>query len=448
MVQRMNNRFALHSSRVVTLEEVAEKWIVIEGEKILEVLSSPPSCKIISCDDDVIMAGLVDAHVHINEPGRTEWEGFYTATQAAVAGGVTTVVDMPLNCDPVTTTSSNFERKLEALGDQLHVDIGFWGGVVPENQSELSSLVQRGVLGCKAFTCHSGIDDFPASDKATLRSAMQVLKSMGAPLLVHAELEHPLDLGGGGDPTTYESYLSSRPASWEVNAIQMVIDLVRETGCAAHIVHLSAAEALPLIAQAKDEGLPLTVETCPHYLCLTSEEIQRGQTQFKCAPPIRNAQNREALWDGLKRGIIDCIVSDHSPCTPELKKLEEGHFHDAWGGISSLQLSLPNIWTEAKTRGISLNKLTYWMSKKPSQIAGLGLYKGEIDAGYDADLVIWRPEGQFTLEPSALLFKHKLSPYLGRVLKGQVSHTYLRGQLVYEQGTVYPAQGRAIFGRN
>ena len=448
MSERTVQAWALHSARVVTPEGVGEAWVVVEGERIREVLSeAPQNMPIEELGEAVLMAGLVDAHVHINEPGRAEWEGFFTATQAALAGGVTTVVDMPLNCIPVTTSVSALEEKLGALGEQLHVDVGFWGGVVPNNSAELGPLVRRGALGCKAFMCHSGIDDFPDSNKETLRAALLALKEAGAPLLVHAELEGATQECDAPDHV-YESYLASRPSSWEVEAIALLIDLLRETRGRAHVVHLSAAEALPMIASAKAEGLKLTVETCPHYLCLSAEEISEGQTQFKCAPPIRDQANREALWRGLEEGVIDFIVSDHSPCTPELKKLDTGDFMGAWGGISSLQLGLPNVWTEALKRGLSLEQVSAWLSERPAGFAGLGHRKGKLAPGYDADLVVWSPEQAFVLQPEDLRFKHKLSPYLGKHLSGRVERTYLRGALCYDGGEVLAARGAPLLGRD
>lgn len=443
------SHIVLHSRSVLSAEGFIEAWIEIKDEKIIAVHSAAPkNVEIISYGDASITPGLVDAHVHINEPGRTEWEGFFTATQAALAGGVTTVVDMPLNCIPVTTSVPALEEKLTSLGEQLHVDVGFWGGVVPGNRDELAPLITRGALGCKAFMCHSGIDDFPDSRRETLKEAMLALKAVNAPLLVHAELEQELSSTCSADASTYESYLHARPSTWEVDAIALLIELIRETGCRAHIVHLSAAEALPMIAQAKAEGLPLSVETCPHYLCLTAEEIGAGQTQFKCAPPIRNAKNREALWQGLHEGVIDFIVSDHSPCTPELKKFETGNFHDAWGGISSLQLALPNIWTEMKQRQLEPSQLLKWLCEGPAHFAGLSHRKGKLAVGYDADLVVWEPQASFVLEPADLRFKHKLSPYLGRHLCGRVTHTYLRGTLCYQSGEILAVRGQALLGRD
>lgn len=438
--------WALYSDTIVLEDRIFDGYIIIQDQNILEITSQKPqNIEIVDYQGLTVMAGLVDSHVHINEPGRTEWEGFFTATQAALSGGITTVIDMPLNCDPVTTTAAAFAQKLKALGTQLHVDIGFWGGVVPTNvdvqdeqsqqNNELFELAEKGVLGCKAFMVHSGIDDFPESDENTLRKAMKILKTKGIPLLVHAELDcgaHILST----DPTSYDYYLQSRPSEWEVRAIRKLIELCREIRCHVHVVHLSAAEALDDIQRAKEEGLPITVETCPHYLCLQAEEIQQKETIFKCAPPIREDQNRQKLWKGLMDGVIDFVVSDHSPCTPQLKKLDTGNFMDAWGGISSLQLGLSSIWTTGQEFGATLLELNQWLSRRPSIFAGLEGKKGKIDVGYDADFVIWNPEEQFLLEPQDLRFRHKLSPYLGKNLKGRVLYTYLRGQLAYKEGEI------------
>ena len=398
----------------------------------------------------VLGPGLVDCHVHINEPGRTDWEGFTTATRAAAAGGVTTLVDMPLNCIPVTTRRYALEEKLRATAGQLHADVGFWGGVIPGNVGELPGLAEAGALGCKAFLVHSGIDEFPNATEADLRAAMPVLRAAGLPLLAHAELElgdGEAHDGAAPEPSRYDGYLRSRPAAWEDAAIALLIRLSRETGCAVHVVHLSSASSLPQIARAKDEGLPLTVETCPHYLCLEAEGIPDGATEFKCAPPIREHANREALWSGLRQGVIDFVVSDHSPCAPALKQRERGDFAAAWGGISSLQLGLPAIWTEAQRRGHGPGDLVKWMSTRPAALAGLSARKGRIAPGLDADLMVWDPEGAWAVEPERLRFRHKISPYMGRRLLGRVEATLLRGHLVYD-GEDLPDLPAGPVGRN
>lgn len=397
----------------------------------------------------VLMPGLVDCHVHLNEPGRTEWEGFETGTRAAAAGGVTTLVDMPLNCTPVTTSSAALRQKLAATEEKLWVDVGFWGGVVPANSrgGELTALSKAGALGCKAFMVHSGIEDFPECREEHLRQAMPELLDAGLPLLVHAELELPT-LAEPSPRTRYAHYLASRPAAWEEAAIAMMVRLCRETGCRVHVVHLSAAGALPMIEAAKREGLPFSVESCPHYLCLRAEDIADGATAWKCAPPIREEANQGGLWRGLLGGVIDLVVSDHSPCTPALKVLERGDFMDAWGGIASLGWGLPAIWTEASPKGASLEDVARWMCRKPAELAGLGDRKGRIAPGYAADFVAWDPDERFTLTDAQLFQRHKLSPYLGREFRGRVHGTWLAGAKIFEHGRhLGGPRGNTLLGR-
>ncbi|PYS22710.1 MAG: allantoinase AllB [Acidobacteria bacterium] len=399
----------------------------------------PDGCELIEADpDSVVMPGLVDTHVHVNEPGRTDWEGFETATRAAAAGGVTTIVDMPLNSIPATTTLDAFNAKLEAARDQLSVDVGFWGGVVPGNTGELAKLWEAGVVGFKCFLIHSGVDEFPNVTENDLRDAMPELARLGAPLIVHAEVPGPVEAAccqsiEGETATSYETFLRSRPREAENEAVQMMIRLSRDTGCRIHIVHHSSADALPLLKKAKSFGLPLTVETCPHYLHFAAEEIPDGVTEFKCCPPIRERENREQLWDALRDGTIDMVVSDHSPCPPEMKLREQGEFMKAWGGISSLQLRLPVMWTEANGRGFDLPQLVEWLCAAPARQVGFKL-KGTIEVGRDADVVIWNPEREFTISPSMLHHRHKLTPYAGESLRGVVEKTFLRGQMVYDGG--------------
>jgi allantoinase len=413
--------------------------VVIEGERIVAVTAAPPPGADVDVlpDDTVLMPALVDTHVHMNEPGRTAWEGLATATRAAAAGGITTVVDMPLNSDPVTTSLAALEAKLAATPGQLHVDVGFWGGVVPGNTPELAPMVAAGVFGFKCFTCPSGIDEFPPVTEADMRLAMTTLRPLGVPLLVHAELElEGTNPYADASPRAYLRYLHARPRAWEDAAIAMTVRLVRETGCRAHVVHLSSASALPMIRAAKAEGLPLSVETCPHYLCLTAEEVPDGATEYKCAPPIREADNREALWQGLADGTIDFVISDHSPCVPALKLPERGDFLDAWGGIASLQLGLPNVWTEARRRGFSLADVARWMGGGPA--AFLGVSRGLVP-GARADLVAFAPDADVTVRAEALLQRHKLTPYLGRQVTGEVRGTWLRGRRVGAE-----AEGRVL----
>jgi allantoinase len=346
----------------------------------------------------------------------------------------------------VTTDGRALQVKLQSSAGKCFVDVGFWGGVVPGNASALSALAAGGVLGCKAFLVHSGIDDFPNASADDLRVAMPILRDLGLPLLAHAEL----DLGAPqtGDPRGYQGYLESRPPEWEDAAIRLLIDLCRETKCRVHIVHLSSAGSLGALRQAKDEGLPITVETCPHYLCFDAESIPIGATEYKCAPPIRERANREALWQALFDGIIDFVITDHSPCSPALKLPEEGDFMHAWGGIASLQLGLPAVWSEARARGASLSDVTRWLSERPAAFAGVARSKGRIAPGFDADFVVWAPEAAFRVEPARLFFRHRVSPYLGRDLVGTVQQTWLRGTQVFD-GSAHGAGpiGRALLHR-
>jgi len=436
------------SSRVVLPTGVQEATVLIDGEQIAEIVRGPRRVAgAIDFGERVIGPGLVDCHVHINEPGRTEWEGFETATRAAAAGGVTSLVDMPLNSLPVTTTREALEEKKHASFGKCQVDVGFWGGVVPGNSIDLEELAEGGVLGCKAFLVHSGIDEFPNSTAADLREAMPVLRDAGLPLLAHAEL----DLGAAlssDDRRSYRRYLASRPPNWEDEAIRLLVDLCRETGCAVHIVHLSSASSVPILRAAKAERLPITVETCPHYLCLAAETIPDGATFYKCAPPIRDAQNREALWQALLEGVIDFVITDHSPCLPSLKLAESGDFEAAWGGIASLQLGLPAVWTEAQRRGATLESLFNWMSAAPAEFAGLAGKKGRIAQGFDADLLVFEPEAALRVAPEELFFRHKVSPYLGQQLRGRVHTTLLRGSCVYDGGKhPGPPQGAHLLHR-
>lgn len=441
---------AVRSRRVVTGSGVKPAAVLLRGERIEAVVEPdavPADATIEDWGDAVVMAGLVDCHVHVNEPGRTEWEGFETATRAAAAGGVTTLVDMPLNCIPVTTSVAAFEAKRAATEGKLHVDVGFWGGVVPGNEAELAPLARTGALGCKAFLVHSGIDEFPNVTEADLRRAMPRLRDAGLPLLVHAELDLDGD-GAAHAPRDYRAWLESRPRAWEDAAIDLLVRLCRETACAVHVVHLSSSTAVPILRAARDEGLPVTVESCPHYLCLTAGEVPEGDTTYKCAPPIREAENRESLWSALLDGTIDFVVTDHSPCTPALKRLEEGDFPEAWGGIASLSLGLPSLWTEARRRGVGIERLAAWLSEGPARFAGLADRKGRLAPGLDADLVVWDPEAAFLVSPERLPFRHRISPWVGRELFGEVRATYLRGERVHGDGAAPEPRGRRLLHRS
>jgi allantoinase len=390
-------------------------------------------------DDSVIMPGLVDTHVHVNEPGRTEWEGFATATRAAAAGGVTTLIDMPLNSVPATTTLAGLKTKLEAARHQCHVDVGFWGGVVPGNAHELAPLFAEGVVGFKCFLVHSGVDEFPNVVEADLRQALPELARLGAVLIVHAELPGPIEVAAktaveAGEARQYKTFLQTRPRAAEDAAVGLMIALGQEFDARVHIVHHSSADSLTMLTEAKRAGVKITAETCPHYLTFAAEQIPDGATEFKCCPPIRERENREQLWAALGDETIDMIVSDHSPCPPEMKLKETGDFLAAWGGISSLQLRLPVVWTEAQRRGFSLQDLSRWLCSAPAKLVGLDKRKGAIAVGFDADLVVWNPSGQFKVEGAALHHRHKLTPYEGMTLSGVVEKTFLRGEKIYDGG--------------
>ena len=374
-----------------------------------------------------IMPGVVDSHVHVNEPGRTEWEGFETATRAAAAGGVTTIVDMPLNSIPPTTSVDALMRKAEAMQGKLRVDVALWGGAVPGNAPELRDMLDHGAAGFKCFLVDSGVPEFGNLDSDGLRLALDAMRDTNAPLLVHAELpEHIHDVSG--DPRAYASYLASRPAIAEEAAIELVSHATSHSGARAHIVHLSSAGGLDTIRRARDARIALTAETTPHYLYFDAESIPDGAPQYKCAPPIREHANREHLWRGISDELITAIVSDHSPCTPELKKLSEGNVAHAWGGISSLQLALPIVWTEARKRGVPLERISGLMSEGPARLAGLDRRKGKLAPGYDADITVFDPNASFRVESSMIEHRHKVTPYAGRELYGVVVATYVRGQ--------------------
>jgi len=377
--------------------------------------------------DLVIMPGVVDTHVHLNEPGRAEWEGFVTGTQAAAAGGVTTLIDMPLNCIPTTVSVDAFEAKVATAQGQCRVDIGFWGGVVPGNTPAIRPLWDAGCFGFKCFLTPSGVDEFPNVTEADLRQAMPEIAACGGVLLAHAEDPSRLGLAKG-PARRYARYLESRPREAEDAAIAMLIRLSRATGCRVHIVHLSSSSSLPQLAAARVAGVPITVETCPHYLVFEAEAIPNDATEFKCAPPIREGANREPLWSALRSGEIDFVVSDHSPCHPALKCKATGSFWGAWGGISSLELGLAAVWTEARQRGAQVDDVARWMSYGPAKFAGLARRKGSIALGLDADFALWDPETEFTVDPSRLRQRHKLTPYAGRKLSGVVHKAILRGR--------------------
>jgi len=432
---------AFHSRRVVTPDGIKPAVVLVEDGRIVNVVPPDQLSAQISVKDfgkAAILPGLVDSHVHINEPGRAEWEGFRTATRAAAAGGYTLLVDMPLNCLPATTTVAALEAKRKAASGQCRVNWMAWGGVVSDNQKHLEGLAVAGVPGFKCFLIHPGMDGFTMVNEQELRAALPHVAGTGLPLLVHAELPGPVEAAtqrlAGADWSRYSTYLQSRPDEAEVSAIRLMISLCREVRFHLHIVHLATSQALEMLRAAKAEGLPVSVETCPHYLHFSSEKIADGQTLLKCAPPIRSHENREELWQGLQEGVIDLVATDHSPCPPEMKRLRERDFQTAWGGIASLSLALPVMWTEASTRGFTLAHVARWMAEGPARLAGCESRKGRIAKGYDADFVAFDPDAEFVATEERLYYRHRVSPYVGEKLRGVVKATYLRGNCVFADG--------------
>jgi allantoinase len=436
-----NANFVVRGRRIVTPEGERAATIHIRDGVIVaigHIDDLPAGVPIHDAADRVILPGLVDTHVHINEPGRTDWEGFTSATRAAAAGGVTTLVEMPLNSIPATTTTAAYREKLAATEGKLWVDTGFWGGVVPGNAHELQPLWEIGVFGFKCFLVPSGVEEFANVTEADLREALPKLSELGAPLLVHAELPDAIDRAvaqrnPAAAPNRYATWLASRPRQAENDAIALVIHLAQEFGARMHIVHLASSDTVAPLRAARANGAKISVETCPHYLTFAAEEIGDGATEFKCAPPIRERDNRESLWAALREGTIDLVASDHSPCPPPMKLREQSDFLRAWGGIASLQLGLPAVWTEARSRGYALSDVVKWMCREPARLAGLSGKKGAIAVGCDADLVIFDPDAGFRVDPENLLHRHKLTPYAGRELMGVVETTFLRGQIIFDQ---------------
>ncbi|HEY2547487.1 MAG TPA: allantoinase AllB [Candidatus Acidoferrum sp.] len=434
---------AFISSRVVAPDAIRPAALLVEGERILDVIPPdqiPPRAEIHDFGANAILPGLVDSHVHINDPGRADWEGFDTATRAAAAGGYTLLVDMPLNCLPATTTVAALEAKRASANGRTLVDWMPWGGVVADNQQNIEPLAQAGVPGFKCFLVHPGIDGFTMVTEPQLRAALPHVARTGLPLLIHAELPPAIDsatarlANANADWSLYDTYLQSRPEEAELFAIRMLLSFCREFHFQLHIVHLSAASALPDLRAARAAGLPVTVETCPHYLHFTAETIPRGATLFKCAPPIRSRENCDQLWHALRDKTIDLVATDHSPCPPEMKRQAEGNFRTAWGGIASLSLALPVMHTEAAKRGFALTDIACWMSAAPAKLAGAHSRKGHLAPGLDADFVVFDPEASFLVTEARLHYRHKVSPYLGETLRGEVKATYLRGKKVFAEG--------------
>ncbi|MEV6331259.1 allantoinase AllB [Streptomyces sp. NPDC051909] len=444
----MDVNLVLRSTRVITPEGTRAASIAVSGGTIAAVwpydAEVPAGARLEDVGHDVILPGLVDTHVHVNDPGRTEWEGFWTATRAAAAGGITTLLDMPLNSLPPTTTVEHLRIKQEVAAPKAHVDTGFWGGALPDNVKDLRPLHDAGVFGFKCFLSPSGVDEFPQLDQEQLAASLAEIAGFGGLMIVHAEDPHELDAAPQKAGPAYADFLASRPRVAENTAIENLINQARRLAARVHVLHLSSSDALPLIAAAKAEGVRITVESCPHFLTLTAEEIPDGATEFKCCPPIREAVNQDALWEGLADGTIDCIVSDHSPSTADLKT---GDFASAWGGISSLQLGLPAIWTEARRRGHDLTDLARWMSTNPARLAGLER-KGAIEAGRDADFAVLEPDAAFTVDPAELQHRNRVTAYAGKTLHGVVTSTWLRGERINDHGSLTEPTGRLLERNN
>ena len=443
---------AIHSSRVVLPSVVTDATVICTNGKIVEILSGsscPRGFQYVEMFDAVLMPGLIDVHVHVNEPGRTDWEGIATASKAAIAGGITTIVDMPLNASPVTTTVEALNIKMTSMKSSgLHCNVGFWGGIIPGNTNEIEPLIKAGVLGFKAFLTHSGIDEFPNATIADLEKAMPIIAKHGLPLLVHAELEGTHVPAEQNNPESYREYLASRPTVWENEAIDYLISLASKYKCKTHIVHLSSAEALDAIKLAKTSGVPISVETAPHYIFFNAEAISDGNTLYKCAPPIREAANNEQLRQALNSGLIDFVATDHSPSTPDLKGIETRNFKTAWGGIASLQYLLPATYTAMKLYEPTLMKLAKWLCSAPAKLAGLQATKGMIAVGADADLMAWQPEENYTIQEDTTYHRYPIGPYISQNVYGQVVGTWIAGKRVYDNEKGFlENEGQFIFNK-
>ncbi|MEU9751883.1 allantoinase AllB [Streptomyces althioticus] len=438
-------QLVLRSTRVVTPEGTRAASVAVADGTVTAVLPHdapvPDGARLEDLGDDVLLPGLVDTHVHVNDPGRTEWEGFWTASRAAAAGGITTLVDMPLNSLPPTTTVDHLRVKRKTAADKAHIDVGFWGGALPDNGADLRPLHEAGVFGFKAFLSPSGVDEFPHLDDDHLARALWEIASFDGLLIVHAEDPHQLAGAPQRGGPRYADFLASRPRRAEDTAVARLLEQARRFDARVHVLHLSSADALPLLAEAKADGVRVTVETCPHYLTLTAEEVPDGASEFKCCPPIREAANQDLLWQALADGTVDCVVTDHSPSTADLKTDD---FATAWGGISGLQLSLPAVWTEARRRGHTLEDVVRWTSTHTARLAGLEARKGAIAPGHDADFAVLAPDETFTVDPAALQHRNRVTAYAGRTLHGVVRSTWLRGERVLADGEFTAPKGRLL----
>lgn len=440
----------VRGQRVITADGESPAAVGIRGGRIVTVddvdTDFAAEREVVLAEDEVLLPGLVDTHVHVNEPGRTEWEGFDAATRAAAAGGVTTVLDMPLNSIPPTCDVESLRVKQDAARTKVFVDVGFWGGAVPANLGHLRPLWDAGVFGFKCFLSPSGVDEFPHLDPHRFTEAMHEVADFDGLMIVHAEDDEALSHAPGAHGPVYRDFLASRPRGVENLAIARLIEAARWTGGRAHLLHLSSSDAVPMLASARADGVRVSVETCPHYLHLTAEQVPSGATEYKCCPPIREAANRDLLWKGLRDGVIDCVVSDNSPCSADLKVLDTGDFGRAWGGLAGLQLALPAVWTGARARDVPLADVVAWMARRPADIAGLSS-KGRIAVGYDADLCVLAPEGRFTVDVARLHHRHPVSAYAGQELFGVVRSTWLRGHQIQQGNEITGAPTGALLSR-
>ncbi|MFF7250829.1 allantoinase AllB [Embleya sp. NPDC008237] len=426
----------LRSRRVFTPDGERPADVVVAGDRIVDVLPyrTAAGAPVEDQGELALLPGLVDTHVHINEPGRTAWEGFTSATRAAAAGGVTTLIDMPLNSIPATVTLDALRVKQEVARGRVYVDVGFWGGAIPGNTDQLEPLHRAGVYGFKSFLAPSGVDEFPHVDAAELDLALTEQARLGALAIIHAEAPQVLDAAPQVPGRAYADFLASRPDAAETVAVEQLLATAERTGARVHVLHVSSADVLPLLDAARAAGVAVTAETCPHYLTLVAEGVPAGDTAFKCCPPIRSRDNRDRLWRAIAAGSFAAVVSDHSPCTADLKRLDVGDFAAAWGGIASLQLGLPTVWTEARARGLALADVVALMSAGPARLVGLAR-KGAIAPGYDADLVAFDPDAVFTVDPAGLHHRNPITPYAGRALTGAVRTTWLAGAPVDVHGS-------------